>query len=61
MDLKITRAILDAIHEGKLNKVPTKPSKIFGLHVPEECPGVDSKVLNPENTWGNKVYVVNIK
>jgi phosphoenolpyruvate carboxykinase (ATP) len=31
MSLKNTRAIIDAIHSGELEKVATKPMDIFGL------------------------------
>ena len=27
---------------------------IFGFEIPESCPGVDTKVLNPINTWEDK-------
>ena len=56
MDLRVTRKIIDSIHDGSLVKIPTKTSKIFGLHVPESCPGVDSHILNPENTWSTRVF-----
>eukprot|EP00331_Platyophrya_macrostoma_P023818 CAMPEP_0176439754 /NCGR_PEP_ID=MMETSP0127-20121128/20148_1 /TAXON_ID=938130 /ORGANISM="Platyophrya macrostoma, Strain WH" /LENGTH=116 /DNA_ID=CAMNT_0017824117 /DNA_START=1 /DNA_END=351 /DNA_ORIENTATION=- len=54
MDLRVTRAIIDAIHSGELEKTPTEQLEIFGLHVPTSCPGVDSEVLMPINTWQNK-------
>jgi phosphoenolpyruvate carboxykinase (ATP) len=54
MDLKVTRAIIDAIHSGELEKVPTKKMDLFGLQIPETCPGVPSEMLNPRNTWKNK-------
>ncbi|CAG9317370.1 unnamed protein product [Blepharisma stoltei] len=54
MDLKVTRRILDAIHAGELDNVPTSPLPIFGLHVPQSCPGVDPHILTPKNTWANK-------
>lgn len=55
MDLKVTRAIIDAIHSGELEKVETEQLEVFGLHVPKTCPGVDPEVLMPANTWQNKV------
>ena len=55
MNLKITRSILDAIHNGSLDNVSTTPSPIFGFNVPDSCPGVDSEILNPKNTWADKV------
>ena len=61
MDLRITRKIIDSIHDGTLVNIPAKVSKIFGLHVPESCPGVDSRLLDPENTWNDKVLMLLIK
>lgn len=54
MDINTTRAIIDAIHSGQLEKVPTKPLELFNIGVPEFCPGVDNKILNPINTWADK-------
>ena len=59
MSLKYTRAIIDAIHNGELEKVPTKPLDVFGLQIPTSCPGVPTEILNPIDTWSNKV--INIK
>lgn len=55
MNLKLTRSIIDAIHDDILAKVPTKKSPLFGLHVPETCPGVPTEILDPRNTWQDKV------
>ncbi|EFA78617.1 phosphoenolpyruvate carboxykinase [Heterostelium album PN500] len=52
--LAYTRAIIDAIHSGELEKVPTTPMEVFGLHVPTSCPGVPSEILMPSNTWSDK-------
>jgi phosphoenolpyruvate carboxykinase (ATP) len=54
MNIKDTRKIIDAIHDGSLEKVKTNKLSIFGLNVPDSCPGVDAKVLNPKETWHNK-------
>ena len=54
MSLRHTRAIIDAIHDGSLDKVATVTDPIFGLHVPKECPGVPAEVLVPRNTWADK-------
>ena len=54
MSLPTTRAILDAIHEGKLDDVKTNELPLFGLHVPETCPGVPEDILWPKNTWSDK-------
>lgn len=52
--LKYTRAIIDAIHNGTLDKVKTVEDPTFGLAVPAECPDVPTEILNPRNTWSNK-------
>jgi phosphoenolpyruvate carboxykinase (ATP) len=54
MDIKVTRAIIDAIHDGTLEKVPTKPMEMFGVGIPEQVPGVNNTILNPINTWADK-------
>lgn len=53
MKLKITRAIVDAIHSGSLKDAPTMPDPIFGFHVVTKCPGVPDEVLIPRNTWAD--------
>jgi phosphoenolpyruvate carboxykinase (ATP) len=52
--LKYTRAIIDAIHSGALDKVATSEDPIFGLAVPTSCPEVPSELLMPRNTWSDK-------
>lgn len=55
MNLKLTRAIIDAIHDDVLAKVPTKTTAIFGLNIPESCPGVPAEILDPRAAWPDKV------
>ncbi len=54
MSLRYTRAIIDAIHSGKLSEVGTEVDPNFGLTIPTECPGVPSEILKPKNTWKDK-------
>ena len=54
MSIAHTRSIIDAIHDGSLERAETRPDPIFGLGVPQECPNVPSEVLNPVNTWNDK-------
>ena len=54
MKLKYTRAIIDAIHGGALDKVATIVDPVFGVAVPTECPGVPTEILVPRNTWADK-------
>jgi phosphoenolpyruvate carboxykinase (ATP) len=49
-----TRALLRAALDGSLNKVAMRRDAAFGLEVPESCPGVPDKVLDPRGTWSDK-------
>ncbi len=53
MSLKITRALLNAALNGELDGVETEVQPILKLRMPKSCPGVDSKILNPRNTWAD--------
>jgi phosphoenolpyruvate carboxykinase (ATP) len=52
--LKHTRAIIDSIHEGKLENVEYEKFPVFNVNIPKTCDNVPSEVLNPKNTWTNK-------
>jgi len=54
MSLPYTRAMVEAALAGKLDKVPFETDPIFGLHIPQACPGVPPELLNPRNTWQDK-------
>lgn len=54
MDLKITRKIIDAIHDGSLANAPFELLPIFNLAIPKKIKGIPDSVLNPKNTWKNK-------
>ncbi len=53
IDLKSTRAIIDAIHGGRLKNVDTEEDKVFGFEIPTSCPEVSSDILLPRNTWAD--------
>ena len=53
MSLPYTRAIIDAIHDGALDDVPTVEDPVFGFAIPTECPGVPAEILQPRNTWAD--------
>jgi len=55
MKLKFTRAMITAALDGKLRDVDLEKHPIFGLAVPQSCPNVPSEVLNPRETWKNKI------
>jgi phosphoenolpyruvate carboxykinase (ATP) len=54
MSIKHTRAILNAALTGALDDVPYIEDPIFGVQIPQECPGVPKEVLNPKETWADK-------
>ncbi len=54
ISLKYTRAMINAALEGNLDNVPYRTHPVFGLNMPQECPGVPAEVLNPVNTWSDK-------
>lgn len=52
--LKYTRAIIDAIHNGSLEKVSYTKDPLFGFDVPTECAEVPAEILIPRNAWADK-------
>ncbi|MFO7844325.1 MAG: phosphoenolpyruvate carboxykinase (ATP) [Bacteroidales bacterium] len=54
IDLKLTRAMVNAALNGDLEKVDYHYDELFHLNIPTECPGVPKKILTPQNTWLNK-------
>lgn len=51
--LAYTRAILDAIHNGKLAATEDEDWEVFNLRVPKACPGVPGDHLHPERAWSD--------
>lgn len=54
MSLKVTREIIDHIHDGALDKTEYQVMSGFNLRVPKAIPGIDSNILMPINTWKDK-------
>jgi phosphoenolpyruvate carboxykinase (ATP) len=54
MEIKHTRALLNAALEGTLNRARYETDPTFGLQMPTSCPGVPKEILNPRNTWSDK-------
>ena len=54
ISIKATRAIIDAIMEGSIDEAETTELPYFGLHVPQNVPGVDAEILNPQDTYEDK-------
>lgn len=53
MSLPITRALLHAALSGALDHAEYRTDPVFRLTVPNACPGVESKLLDPRVTWAN--------
>ena len=51
INLKHTRAMVNAILSGDLEDAETTPDGVFGLAIPTAVPNVPSEVLNPRSTW----------
>jgi phosphoenolpyruvate carboxykinase (ATP) len=45
--------MVKAALDGRLAQVPTVRHPIFGVAVPQSCPGVRPEILNPQNTWSD--------
>jgi phosphoenolpyruvate carboxykinase (ATP) len=54
MSLKITRALVDAALEGRLDQVEFISEPAFGLSIPVSCPGVPAEILHPRSSWADK-------
>jgi phosphoenolpyruvate carboxykinase (ATP) len=50
--IKLTRQLLNAALDGKLDAVDYNVHPIFNLHMPTSCEGVDAAVFDP--TWADK-------
>ena len=51
MNLKYTRAMVNAAVEGKLDRVATKPHPIFKVAVPVSCSDVPAEMLDARRQW----------
>jgi phosphoenolpyruvate carboxykinase (ATP) len=54
MKLEYTRAMITAAIEGKLDHVHFHPHSVFGIMMPDECPGVPTEMLSAKFTWQDK-------
>jgi phosphoenolpyruvate carboxykinase (ATP) len=54
MPIKVTRALLNAALDGSLKSAEFRTDPNFGFAVPVAVPGVDSKLLDPRDTWADK-------
>jgi phosphoenolpyruvate carboxykinase (ATP) len=51
IDLPSTRAIIDSILDGSLVEQEFEMIPVFNLSIPRRVKGVESKFLNPRNSW----------
>ncbi|CAD7289358.1 Phosphoenolpyruvate carboxykinase (ATP) [Campylobacter majalis] len=54
MSIKATRACINAILDSSITKCEFENFEKFNLAIPKELDGVETKLLNPINTWENK-------
>ncbi len=54
ISLTHTRAMISAALAGKLDDAICEQHPVFGLLVPQSCPGVPNELLNPVDSWTNK-------
>ena len=54
MPIKVTRALLSAALDGTLKSAQMRKDPHFGFDVPVSVPGVDSKILDPRETWADQ-------
>lgn len=54
ISLKATRNIIHAIHDGSLANAEMATLPVFNLQYPISIKDVDSKILNPVESWANK-------
>jgi len=54
IDLKYTRAMVDAALNGELENKEFIKEKLFHLNIPKSCPNVPNNVLVPRDNWDNK-------
>ncbi|GAB1440255.1 phosphoenolpyruvate carboxykinase (ATP) [Providencia sp.] len=54
ISIKDTRAIIDAILSGDIEKADMIKLPVFDLEVPTALPGVETNILDPRNTYADK-------
>jgi phosphoenolpyruvate carboxykinase (ATP) len=54
IDIDVTRKLVHAVMNEKLDDVDYRIDKLFHLNVPTSCPGVSSDILDPAKTWSDQ-------
>ncbi len=53
-DIKVTKKIVEEIHNGNLAKEEFEDFPVFNLLIPKKINDVNCNILNPRNAWDNK-------
>lgn len=62
MPLKESRVIIDRILDGSIDQAAFDTLPVFNLQIPRVLNGVDTKILNPRDSWVDKAdYDVNLR
>ncbi len=51
ISIKATRAIIDAILDGSIDRAEDQVLPIFNLRIPSALPGVETQILDPRNSY----------
>jgi phosphoenolpyruvate carboxykinase (ATP) len=51
IDLPSTRSIIDSILDGSIDEQEFEVIPVFNMSIPKKVQGVESKFLNPRNSW----------
>lgn len=54
ISIPYTRAIINAVLSGELDKAEFELHPVFNVLVPKACPGIPAEILDPRNTWTDK-------
>ena len=54
MPIKVTRALVTGALDGSLKNAQFRTDPYFGFSVPTAVPGIDTKLLHPEQTWADR-------
>ncbi len=54
MSIELTRSLISAALDGRLNNIKFVKIEKLNLFVPEKVDGIDSRPLIPENTWTDR-------
>jgi phosphoenolpyruvate carboxykinase (ATP) len=55
ISLKYTRRMVEAVHRGEMDNAAYEKLDHFNIDIPLEVNGVPSEVLNPRNSWEDKI------